>query len=140
MIFTPTKSKRNVVLAVQFARTVATQPQFQSSQGPRIVRIYALFADHESITEGLFNDKDEATLLRRFWQAIRAGDRIFAADVGKALSLIRQRSWDLDLIPSPEIDLRQVYGPELWDTQKMWTRGDICCSEKTELALMAQLG
>jgi len=117
MIFTPTKSKRNVVLAAQFVGARATQPQLQSSQSTQIARICALFADHESITEGLFNHKNEATLLRRFWQAINAGDRIFAADVEKALSLIRQRSWDLDVIPSPEIDLRKVYCQELWDTE-----------------------
>jgi hypothetical protein len=122
MIFTPTKSKRNVVLAVQFARTVSVQSQFSSNQVRRIARIRAFFADHESITEGLFNDMDEATLLRRFWQAINASDRIFAADVEKAVSLLRQRSWDLDVIPSPEIDLRRVYCHELWDTQRMWKR------------------
>lgn len=140
MIFTPTKSKRNVVLAVQVARTVATQPQFQSSQSFQIVRICALFADHESITEGLFNDKDEATLLRRFWRAIRVSDRIFAADVEKAMSVIRHRSWALDLIPSTDVDLRTVYFAELWDTQRMWSRGEIYRSEKIRLVLAAQLG
>src|SRR5882762_8247398 len=111
MIFTPTESKRNVVLALQFVRTKATQPKFRSTEAPRIARIRAFFADHECITEGLYNDNDEATLLRRFWQAIHASDRIFAADVERCLSLIRQRSWELDVIPSPEIDLRRVYCP-----------------------------
>ena len=120
MIFKPTKSKRNVVLALQFVGTKATQSRFLSSQAPRITRICALFADHESITEGLYNDEDEATLLRQFWQAINASDRIFAADVEKSLSLLRQRSWDLDVIPYSEIDLRRVYCHELWDTQRMW--------------------
>jgi hypothetical protein len=140
MIFKPTRSRCNVVLTLQFVGARATQLQFQSSQSPQLARICALFADHESITEGLFNDKDEATLLRRFWQAINAGDRIFATDVEKALSLIRQRSWDLDVIPSPEIDLRKVYCHELWDTQRMWARGEIGRSAKIELALMAQPG
>jgi hypothetical protein len=129
MIFTPTESKRNVVLALQVVRTKATRSKFQSTETPRIARIRAFFADHECITEDFYNDNDEATLLRRFWKAIHASDRIFAADVQRCLSLIRRRSWDLDVIPSPEIDLRRVYCPELWDTQRMWRRGEICCSE-----------
>jgi hypothetical protein len=125
MMFKPTRSKRNVVLAPRFVRIGAAQLESQRTEVLKIDRISAFFVDHESITEGLYTDKDEATLLRQFWQAIRPSDRIFAADVEKTLSLIRRRSWDLNLIPSLEIDLCKVYCPELHDTQRMWSRGQI---------------
>jgi len=104
-MFKPTRSKRNVVLAPRFVRIGAAQLESPRTEVLKIARISAFFVDHESITEGLYTDKDEATLLRQFWQAIRPSDRIFAADVEKTLSLIRRRSWDLNLIPSLEIDL-----------------------------------
>lgn len=47
----------------------------------------------------------------------------FAADVTEGFSLLRQRSWLLDVIPAPQIDLRCVYGVQLWDTGRMWTTG-----------------
>ena len=139
MIFKPTSSKRNVVLSPRFVRVEAAQPEVQSTEFLKVARIAAFFVDHESITEGFYNDKDEATLLRQFWQALRASDRIFAADVENVMSVICQRSWAIDLIPSHDIDLRTLYFAELFDTQKLWRRDDHR-SEKIRLAPMRQLG
>lgn len=125
MIFQPTKSRRNVVLALRFAQSKAARAGVRASNACRVVSICGLFADHESITEGIYRDFDEATLLHRFWLAIRPTDRIFAADANRVLSLLRERSWVLNLIPSPEIDLRRIYGPELLDTQRMWSRDGV---------------
>jgi hypothetical protein len=140
MIFKPTSSKRNVVLAPRFVGIGTAQLKFQSTEIPKVARISAFFVDHESITEGVYNDKDEATLLRQFWQAIRASDRIFAADVEKTMSLIRRRTWHLDLIPSPEIDLRTVYFAELWDTQRMWSPGEFRCRAASDVETAVQYG
>ncbi|MBB5317446.1 hypothetical protein [Tunturibacter empetritectus] len=130
MLFEPTKSKRNVVLALQIVRTASRKSAPSIADSPRISRIAALFCDHERITERLFDDRDEAVLLLRFWQAIRPSDRIFCADVVKRLALVRKRSWRLGVLPSIEIDIRQVYKPELYDTQKMWSENSTAVDRK----------
>jgi transposase InsO family protein len=123
MNFKPTEDQRSVLLALQFVKCGATQPASRSSETPRIASISALFADHEGTTLDIYEHRDEATLLRRFWLSLRANDRIFSADVTEGLSLLRQRSWLLNVIPAPQIDLCCVYGVELWDTRLMWTDG-----------------
>lgn len=130
MIFKPTRSRRNVLLAVQTTKVAANQTGRRSREIRSVTRISALFADHERITEGLFKNADEAILLCRFWTAIRPNDRIFGADIVNGLELVRRRSWDLRVIPSEEIHLRQIYCHELWDTQRMWTRGEISRAEQ----------
>lgn len=64
-------------------------------------------------------------LLSRFWKAMRPNDRIFGANIASVLDLVRRRSWNLKVVPSAEIHLRQVYVHELLDTQKMWHRDGI---------------
>jgi hypothetical protein len=119
-----TKAKRNVVLALQIDKAScsksATRPEY-----PRILRISALFCDLDRITEVLYSGKDEFALLHRFWSELRRTDRIFSANVLEDIALMRARSWKLDVLPSLNIDLRCVYGIEMWDTEKMWTTGYI---------------
>ena len=121
MIFKPTRSRRNVVLVVHINKRATQNTARRHIETRRIVRISALFADHERITEGVFGDSDEATLLNNFWKAMRAGDSIFGADIASRLELVRRRSWILRVIPSAEIHLRQIYCHELLDTQRMWS-------------------
>lgn len=108
MIFEPTETKRNVLIAV-----------IVDHDNQRITKIAALFCAQNAITEGLFDDGDEAALLLRFWQSIRCSDRIFSSQVLQQLQFVRERSWTLGLLHSNEIDLRQVYLPSLHDTQEM---------------------
>jgi hypothetical protein len=135
MIFKPTRSRRNVLLAVQTTKVAANQTGRRSREMRSVTRISALFAEHERITEGVFMDEDEAKLLGRFWRAIRPNDRIIGSDIANGLKLIRRRSWDLKVIPSAEIHLRQVYCHEILDTQQLWKHGeftamkDLTCAE-----------
>lgn len=119
MIFTPTAFKRNVVLAVKIEEF--TNPSHRVGSN-RITRICALFCDHVRMTEGLFDDDDEAALLLTFWRAVRSSDRFFSADVEKVLAIIRLRTWQLGLLPSAEIELRRVYGPDLHDTSEIFSK------------------
>jgi hypothetical protein len=123
MNFKPTEHQRSVLLSLQFVKSEAAQPGSRPRETPRIASISALFADHKDINVEIFEDCDEASLLRQFWLSLRANDHIFAADVAEGFSLLRQRSWLLDVIPAPQIDLRCVYGVQLWDTCRMWTAG-----------------
>jgi hypothetical protein len=123
MNFKPTKHQRSVLLSLQFVNYGAARPGSRPSETPRIASISALFADHKDINVKIFEDCDEASLLRQFWLSLRANDRIFAANVAEGFSLLRQRSWLLDVIPAPQIDLRCVYGVQLCDTCRMWTTG-----------------
>jgi hypothetical protein len=123
MNFKPTEHQRSVLLSLQFVNYGAAQSGSRPSETPRIASISALFADHDDITVELFDDRDEAALLHRFWRSLRANDQVYAADVAEGLSLLRHRSWLLDVIPAPEIDLRCVYAIQLWDTARMWKKG-----------------
>src|ERR1700723_3342898 len=128
MILKPTKAERNVVVAPQFAKKLANQTR--SGETLRVVRICVLFHDYKRLYQERFENDDETTLLSCFWKALRAGDRIFAADVEMTLSLLRRRSWALRVFPSPKIHLRQVYDHQVIDTRTMWNRSEICSSER----------
>jgi hypothetical protein len=120
MTFKPTEPQRTVLLSLQFTYP---EPGSRSTETPRVTCISALYADHDDIAVEILDDRDEAALLRRFWLSLRPGDQIFAANAAEALSLLRHRSWLLDVIPAPQIDLRCVYGVELWDIGRMWNSG-----------------
>lgn len=123
MTFKPTQSQRSVLLALKFMPISSIPAESQPAETMRVSSISALFAGVDDITVEIFTDRCEATLLRRFWQSIRADDRIFAANVAAGISMLRRRAWTLDVLPSPEIDLRCVYCVELNDTGRMWTSG-----------------
>jgi hypothetical protein len=89
----------------------------------RVISISALFASIDDITVEIFTGGDEADLLRRFWQSIRPNDRIYAANVATGLSMLRRRSWALHVLPASDLDLRCIYGVEMWDTGRMWAAG-----------------
>lgn len=122
MNFRPIEHQRSVLLALHFARPAA-QSKSRPSETLRISSISALFGASDDISVAIFNGDDESALLHRFWLSLRPNDRILAADVAQKLSLLRQRSWLLDVIPAAKIDLRCVYGVQLWDTGRMWTTG-----------------
>src|SRR5664279_5042150 len=119
----PTDHQRSVLLSLQFANWGTAQPGSRPTETPRITCISALFTDRDSIDVEIFDDQDEAALLTRFWRSLRAGDQVYAANVEEGLSLVRHRSWLLDVFPAPGIDLGSVYGIQLWDTARMWTTG-----------------
>ncbi len=122
MIFVPTRDKRNVLIAIKATASTAGRTEHRSSGTARIAHICALFCDHEGVEEGVYKDSNEALLLLKFWMAIRSTDRIFTADVVKGMALVRARTWALHVLPSAEIDLRQVYNPELHDSATMWAK------------------
>ncbi|CAN5691176.1 hypothetical protein BH10ACI4_BH10ACI4_34630 [soil metagenome] len=119
MIFRPTRSKRNVVLVIKSDFTSPSSSP-DGDEAKRISRICALFASPESITEGVFDHHNEATLLQLFWNSIAAEDRIYGTNIDEAFALVRRRSWKLNVIPSREITLQQVYRHEFYDTQRLW--------------------
>lgn len=119
----PTEHQRTVLLSLQFADDRTAQPGSRPTETPRINCISALYACHDDISVDIYDDVDEGALLRRFWLSLRAGDQVFAADAEEALSLLRHRSWLLDVIPGRGIDLRDVYGIQAWDTKQMWKHG-----------------
>jgi hypothetical protein len=119
MNFKPTQTQRSVLLEIRFTSHCNVQSGLQSIDTIRISAISALFADCENTTVETFSDQDEAVLLHRFWLSMRAGDRVFAADVEEGLTVLRLRSWMLHVLPSREINLRCVYGIEQIDTGKM---------------------
>jgi hypothetical protein len=125
MTFKPTKTQRSVLHAIKFTKCSDAQPRSNSIDTMRVTAISALFADCDTTTVEIFSDQHEADLLRHFWLSMRANDRIFAANVAEGISMLRRRAWDLDVLPSPEIDLRSVYDVEMLDTGTMWATGYI---------------
>ena len=122
MKFLPSSDKRNVVLAIQTVSQDCKTP-LEGQKVLRITSICALFCDRDRITERLYTSQDESELLNSLWWDIRASDRVFAANVMATMALVWEQSWQLGVLPSVQIDLRHVYGPELWDTQRMWDHG-----------------
>ena len=137
MIFKPTQSQRSVLLALKFAVCPDVLSGVQPSKARRIAAISALFADTENIEVRIFNGH-EATLLRDFWLSMRPNDKVFAAGVSDGLGLLRQRSWQLRVIPSLEINLAAVYDLVEVDTSRMWTAGYIPRDLHDEDALPAE--
>lgn len=116
--FKPTQTQRSVLLAIKF-----TFSGSHSIDSMRVTAISTLFTDCDTTTVEIFSDRHEASLLRRFWLSLRAGDRVFAADVTAGLLMLRRRSWALHVLPSPDINLQTIYDVEMVDTGKMWATG-----------------
>ena len=118
-MYKPTHDRRSVLLALRITEddNVTASPQTGTSR--RVAGISALFADPDTTTVERF-DGDEAALLDSFWRSMRRNDRVFAADVANGLSLLRERSWQLGVIPGPGIDLNTLYDLEEIDTTAMW--------------------
>jgi hypothetical protein len=66
-------------------------------------------------TEDSFSNAAEIDLLRGFWQVVRSHDVFVGYGIAKDLAFLRQRSWEVGLIPSLEIDLHTVYQHETLD-------------------------
>jgi len=121
------QSRRSVLLALMFAKRSDAPSVSKSIEDVRVAKISALFADGKDVTVDRFESSDEAALLRRFWRSLRPNDRIFARNANRDFEILRRRSWLLDVVPARDIDLRSIYGIELWDTDRMWTSGYTPC-------------
>jgi len=93
--------------------------QISTCSSPYWAAVSALFADPDTTIVEQF-DGDEANLVDAFWRSIHRNDRVFAADVANGLSLLRERAWQLGVIPAQGIDLNTLYDLEEIDTTAMW--------------------
>ena len=113
---------RNVILtATEVASIGPIGPKnTQSATTGVIACICILIDDGARITETSFSARDEISLLRDFWKAIQPNDLFIGHDIDNCLAFLRKRSWELDIIPSREIDLRNVYRHDTLDTASLW--------------------
>ena len=76
------------------------------------------------ITEDSFSNASETDLLRGFWHVVRSHDVFVGYGIAKDLAFLRQRSWEVGLIPSLEIDLNTVYQHETLDPASLGVIAD----------------
>jgi hypothetical protein len=116
MTINRTESKRTVVLEIQTIDANQPEPNCAGSAGTGIIiAIGVIVDDGMEITEDSFSNDSEIELLRRFWHVVRSHDVFVGYGIAKDLAFLRQRSWEVGLIPSLEIDLHTVYQHETLD-------------------------
>jgi hypothetical protein len=111
-----TESKRTVVLEIQTIDANQPERNCAGSAGTGIIiAIGVIVDDGMEITEDSFSNASEIDLLRGFWHVVRSHDVFVGYGIAKDLAFLRQRSWEVGLIPSLEIDLNTVYQHETLD-------------------------
>jgi hypothetical protein len=116
MTINSTQSKRTVGLNIQTIDANQPEPNCAKSAGTGIIiAIEVIVDDGMEVTEDRFSDASEIDLLRGFWHLVRSHDVFVGYGIAKDLAFLRQRSWEVGLIPSLEIDLHTVYQHETLD-------------------------
>jgi hypothetical protein len=105
-----TSPKRTVVPSIQTIDNDQPQPnRSRSASAGTIIAIQVTVDDGTQVTEYNISKRSEMDLLREFWNVVRPQDVFVGYGIAKDLAVLRQRSWEVGLIPSFEIDLRIVY-------------------------------
>lgn len=118
-MYKPTHDRRSVLLAIRLIKEDPAKVSLETGTSGRVAAVSVLFADPDTTIVEQF-DGDEANLLDAFWRSMHRNDRVFAADVANGLSLLRERAWQLGVIPAQGIDLNTLYDLEEIDTTTMW--------------------
>jgi hypothetical protein len=109
-------SKCTVGLNIQTIDANQPEPNCARSAGTGIIiAIEVIVDDAMEVTEDSFSNASEIDLLRGFWHVVRSHDVFVGYGIAKDLAFLRQRSWEVGLIPSLEIDLNTVYQHETLD-------------------------
>jgi hypothetical protein len=125
MTINPTESKRTVVLEIQTIDANQPKPNCAGSASTGIIiAIGVIVDDGMEITEDSFSNASEIDLLRGFWHVVRSHDVFVGYGIAKDLAFLRQRSWEVGLIPSLEIDLNTVYQHETLDPASLGVIAD----------------
>ena len=123
LMFGLPKDRRLVVLDIEtVALDFGTVKGALDAMSGRIVCIGLLVEDAMGLHEIALATRDEAQILREFWNVIQPSDLVIGHNIiDFDLNFVRQRSWILNVKPSRAFDLRRYYTTEVKDTLQMWT-------------------
>ena len=138
MIIKSIAAKPTVVLNIQSVGIDQSQPRHSRSASSRIIISIGVTIDYDTqVTECTFSNAAEIDMLRGFWHVVQPHDVFVGHGIAKDLAVLRQRSWEVGLIPSREIDLRTVYQHQMLDPASLMamTGGNEDGSAKALLSL-----
>ena len=117
MKINPTSTRRIIVIDIQTRTTDQATPNLKAAVATEVITGIQMIADDGiQIREASLSDAAEIDLLRDFWEAVQPNDLFYGYRIDDLLALLRRRTWELDLVPSRDLDLRTVYGHDTVDT------------------------
>ena len=132
MNIAPSASRRNVVLTMETSSNDSSGPEVSTTAKTEYLCICLLIDDGVDLTEACFEGSDQAEVLGNFWQRVQAHDQVIGYNVDDRMAFLRQRSWELDLVPSRQTDLRKIYSHNMLDTMTLWASSGDCDHLTTE--------